>query len=76
LINLLPKYCERLSLGDHRLYMLEFDGEEVAKTETATDLDLDGGEIFDAKKNSKPTMQLVSENAKNYEFDDDLFVEE
>jgi len=56
--------------------MLEFDGEEVAKTETATDLDLDGGEIFDAKKNSKPTMQLVSENAKNYEFDDDLFVEE
>jgi len=56
--------------------MLEFDGEEVGKTETATDLDLDGGEIFDAKKNSKPTMQLVSENAKNYEFDDDLFVEE
>jgi len=64
-----------LDLGDPGVYMLEFDGDEVTETETANDFDLDGGEIFDAKKNSKPTMQLVNENAKNYEFDDDLIIE-
>lgn len=71
---MLPKYCDKLKLSDSGQYIIEFDGENVGAKETANDLDLDGDEIFDVKKSSKPTMQIVSENKKNYEFDDDLFV--
>ena len=67
-------YCDKLTLSNASEYIIEFDGEIVGKKETANDLDLDGDEIFDVKKSNKPTMQIVSENKKNYEFDDDLFV--
>ena len=53
-------------------YIVEFDGEEVGMNETPADLDLDGEEIFDVRKSSKPTLQAVQENKKNYEFDDDI----
>lgn len=53
-------------------YIVEFDGEEVGMKETPADLDLDGEEIFDVRKSSKPTLQAVHENKKNYEFDDDI----
>jgi len=74
LLNMLPMYCDKLTLSNASEYIIEFDGEIVGKDETANDLDLDGDEIFDVKKSNKPTMQIVSENKKNYEFDDDLFV--
>ena len=53
-------------------YIIEFDGDEVHLDETPSDLDIDGGEIFDVKKSSKPTLQAVNENKKSYEFDDDI----
>lgn len=72
--NIISKYCEKREIKDSEQYMLEFDGDVVSSTETAEDLDLDGDEIFDIKKSSKPTMQLVAENKKNYEFDDDILI--
>lgn len=70
--NLLELYCEKLELGNSGCYILEFDGDVVSATETSVDIDLDGDEIFDVKKSKKPTMQLVKENKKNYEFDADI----
>ena len=52
--------------------MLEFDGERVDLNETPIDLDLDGGEIFDIRKGSKPISEKIEENKKNYDFDDEI----
>ena len=71
--NVLQKYCEKKKL-DSQSYMLEFDGDKVESSDTPQDLDLDGGEIFDVKKASKPTSQLIRENKKKYDFDDDIIV--
>lgn len=71
--NVLKKYCEKKSL-DAKLFMLEFDGERVDVDETPEDLDLDGGEMFEVKKNSKATADIIKENNKKYEFDDDVLI--
>ena len=69
----MKKYCEIKEL-DIKYYILEFDGDKVDFNETPTDLDLDGGEVMDVKKSSKPTSQLIKENTKKYEFDDDILL--
>jgi hypothetical protein len=51
---------------------MEFDGDLVSSNETPNDLDIEGGEIFDVKKSSKPTLEQVKQNQKNYEFDDEV----
>jgi hypothetical protein len=56
------------------MYILEFDGDQVNLNETPNDLDIDGGEIFDVKKSSKPTKQLIDENKSKYAFDDDILI--
>ena len=71
---MLAKYCEHKDLGNSKEYMLEFDGDMVSEAETSVDLDLDGGEIFDVKMCAKPTMQMINENKKNYEFDDEILI--
>jgi hypothetical protein len=58
-----------LDLNQH---ILEFDGDKVDGDETPADLDLDGDEMMDVKKSSKPTSQVINENKKKYEFDDDI----
>jgi hypothetical protein len=73
LTNVLTKYCEKKSL-DPQGHMLEFDGDRVESSDTPVDLDLDNGEIFDVKKSSKPTSQVIEENKKKYDFDDDILV--
>jgi hypothetical protein len=64
-------YCEKKSL-DAKSHILEFDGDKIDLQETPVDLDLDGGEMIDVKKSSKPTSQVINENKKKYEFDDDV----
>jgi hypothetical protein len=54
--------------------MVEFDGDQVNLNETPNDLDIDGGEIFDVKKSSKPTQQQINENMSKYAFDDDILI--
>jgi hypothetical protein len=67
----LKKYCEKRELVGDNL-MLEFDGDKVDLEETPTDLDLDGGEIFDIRRSSKPSLEKIKENKKNYDFDDEI----
>lgn len=74
LVNVIAKYCERMDMDAAVQYMLEFDGDIVGAAETAEDLDLDGDEIFDVKKNGKATMQLVEQHKDRYEFDDDVLI--
>lgn len=71
---MLKKYFEKKELKDMESYIIEFDGEKVDLSETPIDLDLDGGEIFDVKKCSRPAMQIVTENKQNYDFDDEVLL--
>ncbi len=54
--------------------MMEFDGDKVDLTENANDLDLEGGEIFDVKKSTGSSLDVVKSNINNYEFDDDILI--
>ena len=54
--------------------MMEFDGDKVELDENSTDLDLEGGEIFDVKKSSGASLDTVKMNKINYEFDDDILI--
>jgi hypothetical protein len=74
--NILKLYCEKKELGNWQEYMIEFDGEKVSLEENANDLDLDGDEIFDVKKNSKAgaSLDVINSNKNNYQFDDDILV--
>jgi hypothetical protein len=67
-------YCEKQEYNDEQLneFIMEFDGDIVKPTDTADSLDLDGDEIFDVRKSKKPIMQMLSENKKKYDFDDDI----
>ena len=67
----LTKYCQKRELLGQN-FMLEFDGEKVDLKETPIDLDLDGGEIFDVRRSSKPTLEKIKDNKKNYDFDDEI----
>ena len=67
----MKKYCEKREL-DGNNFILEFDGDKVDLSETPIDLDLDGDEIFDVRKSSKPILEKINENKKNYEFDDEI----
>ena len=69
--SVLQKYCEKREL-DGKAFLLEFDGDRVNLNETPNDLDLDGGEIFDVKQSSKPSLEHVNDNKKNYDFDDEI----
>lgn len=71
--NVLKKYCEKKSL-EFGLFIMEFDGDKVKLDETPEDLDLDGGEIFDVRKSSKPALEQIQANTKNYDFDDDILI--
>lgn len=59
---------------DKQMHIIEFDGDQVNLTETPNDLDLDGDEIFDVRKSSKPIMAKVAEKKKVYDFDDDILI--
>ena len=72
--NILRKYCEKKEISDFESYMMEFDGDKVDLTENANDLDLDGGEIFDVKKSTGSSLDVVKSNINNYEFDDDILI--
>ena len=72
--EILKKYCEKRKLDISSGYIMEFDGDKVDPEETPNDLDLDGGEIFDVKQSSKPSLAHINENKKNYEFDDDILI--
>ena len=72
--KVLKMYCEKRELGNPSNYMLEFDGSKVDPSETAVDLDLDGGEMFDVRKSSKPTIDHINENKQKYSFDDDVLI--
>jgi hypothetical protein len=52
-----------------------FDGEIVTNAQTADDLDLDWGEIFDVKQSKNGAGVNIKTpllNPKAYEFDDDI----
>ena len=67
----MKKYCELKGL-DPKVHILEFDADQVQPDETANDLDLDGGEIFDVRQSTKAANKHIEANKKNYVFDDDI----
>ncbi len=69
--SILKKYCEKRELV-FGSYIIEFDGDKVELSETPIDLDLEGDEIFDVRRSSKPILEHISANKENYDFDDEI----
>ena len=57
---------------DVKTHILEFDGDKIDEDETPASLDLDGDEMIDVIKSSKPTSQRILEKSNVYAFDDDV----
>lgn len=67
------KYCQDKKL-DPSVHILEFDGDLVEADDTPNSLDLDGDEMFDVKKSSKPTSEVIRQNQSKYDFDPDILI--
>lgn len=71
--NILKKYCEKKELEFDK-HILQMEGDKIELTETPQHLDFEDDYMIDVVKSNKPVSQLVNENKKNYEFDDDIII--
>lgn len=71
--NILKKYCEKKELEFNR-HILQMEGDKIELTETPRDLDFEDDYMIDVVKSNKPVLQIINENKKNYEFDDDIII--
>lgn len=71
--SILKKYCEKKEIEFDK-YILQMEGDKIELTETPRDLDFEDDYMIDVVKSKKPVLQLVDENKKNYEFDDDIIM--